>query len=245
MIPLKVAPGARIKPYLTRLLIGVNVLVFGMQWLSWMLFHHDIAATLGVRPSCYFHPSSCGIDNPLRSNQLWLPLLVSLFLHANVLHLAFNMLFLAVFGAGLEETIGRVRTLLLYFGGGFVATAAHIATHPGTMAPVIGASGAIAALLGAFFVVLPRSWVLTYFPPVFILPVPAALFLLVWAAGQWCSALDEFAWTMASASGGIAWMAHLGGFACGACYGWRIKPWRRRSGKRRHEARPKPRTVAI
>lgn len=90
--------------------------------------------------------------------------------------------------------------------------------------PTVGASGAIAALLGAFFWRLPRAWVLTYFPPVFLFPVPAPLFGLVWLGAQFVGAWHDFHLPWASSSsGGIAWTAHLGGFLWGAWIGWRTR----------------------
>jgi hypothetical protein len=129
---------------------------------------------MGVKPRCYFSPGSCGISVPGETQLLWQPLFVSLFLHGGLLHLGFNMLFLWVFGPGLEERLGKWKFLMFYFGCGLVASLAHIITHPFSDAPAIGASGAISGVLGAYLILLPRSWILTYFPPIFLFPCAGA-----------------------------------------------------------------------
>lgn len=238
MFPLKTLPNTKKKPHLTRLLVVLNVLAFGAQWVFWLASHSDAATLYGLVPNCYPHPTACGISSVDSAQRLWLTPLTALFLHADVLHLAFNMLFLSVFGSGLEDKIGRIRFLLVYFGGGFIASAAHTLSHPFSMAPTIGASGAIAAVLGCYLIALPKSWVLTYFPPIFFFPVPAPLFLVVWIVGQLYGAFNSFAWASASAGGNIAWMAHLGGFLAGAFYGWKLAPWvKKRSATARGAAR--------
>jgi membrane associated rhomboid family serine protease len=122
-------------------LVLANVLAFCFQALPWeraMLVYE-----MGVKPRCYFSPGSCGISVPGETQLLWQPLFVSLFLHGGLLHLGFNMLFLWVFGPGLEERLGKWKFLMFYFGCGLVASLAHIITHPFSDAPAIGASGAI------------------------------------------------------------------------------------------------------
>lgn len=231
MFPLKTLPDAAKTPYLTRIFVLMNVLAFGAQWLlSWRGV--DVSSMLGVVPRRFVdvHIWAEAIHTQTPSVALFSPI-YALFLHADALHLGFNLLFLWVFGAALESEMGRVRWLLLYFGGGFAATLAHVLTHFGSAIPTIGASGAIAALLGAYFVRLPRAWVLTYFPPIWILPVPAPLFLLLWMVAQVSGALDA-GLGLNTAANDVAWMAHLGGFASGAFYGWQTR-------SRRKSAAPK------
>jgi membrane associated rhomboid family serine protease len=225
MFPLKTLPNSKKKPVLTRLLVILNVLVFLAQWLLQIIWNVDLAALWGVIPRCYFAPTSCGVVSLDAAQPLWIAPLAALFLHADVLHLAFNLLFLSAFGGGLEDKIGRIRFVLVYFGGGLAADAAHVAFHPFSQIPTIGASGAIAAVLGAYLVTLPKAWVLTYLPPIFFFPVPAPLFLVVWIVGQISGALGDFHFGLASTGGDIAWMAHLGGFVAGAFYGWKVAPW--------------------
>ncbi len=232
MFPLKTLPGAKKAPYLTRLLIALCVLAFGAQWLLQFARGVDAAGIYGVVPRCFTVPSSCGVSSLESSNRLWTSLFAALFLHADLLHLGFNMLFLSAFGGGLEDKIGKIRFVLVYFGGGIVASAAHILFHPFSDAPTIGASGAIAAVLGAYFITQPKGWVLTYLPPIFFFPVPAPLFLVIWIGGQLSGAFSNFHLAGASSGSNIAWMAHLGGFLAGALYGWRLSPWTKRAPRR-------------
>ena len=229
MIPLKILPGAKATPYLTWIIVALNVAIFVVQvGLNWHA-NFDLAAGLGVVPRCLFAPDACGIAGELATRANWFSPLYALFLHADLLHLGFNLLFLIVFGGALETELGRVRWLLCYFYGGLAAMLCHAVFSPTSLVPVIGASGAIAALLGASLVRLPRAWVLTYLPPIWFFPLPAPLFLVIWLAAQMSGLWND--WTLASASqsGGIAWMAHLGGFAFGALYGWRTRKTRVKS----------------
>lgn len=127
----------------------------------------------------------------------------SLFLHGSVGHVLFNMWFLWLFGNNVEEAYGRIRYLFLYFFGGVAATAAFVFMNPGSTVPLVGASGAIAAVLGAYAVLFPGHRVLSLVGW-FIIPVPAALFLGVWFLAQF-------------GLGGtnVAWEAHAGGFLFG------------------------------
>ena len=223
MIPLKILPGAKTTAYVTWIIVALNVAIFLVQVLLNWRFHFDLAAGLGEVPRCLFAPASCGIAGELAMRANWLSPFYALFLHADLLHLGFNMLFLLVFGGALESELGRVRWLLCYFYGGLAAMLCHAVFSPTSLVPVIGASGAIAALLGAALVRMPKSWVLTYVPPIWFFPLPAPLFLVIWLAAQMSGLWGDLTVASASAGGGIAWMAHLGGFAFGALYGWRTR----------------------
>jgi membrane associated rhomboid family serine protease len=218
MFPLRAVERPASVPFVTRLLIVLCVATFGWQLL---LGGRDGGVSeWGVQPICYFSPGSCGMGLSFNSDQLWQPLFVSLFMHGGWLHLASNMLFLWVFGPLVEDRLGKPRFSLLYLACGLVAHVAHIITHPLSPIPTIGASGAIAGVLGAYLVLLPRSWILTYFPPIFLFPVPAPLFLILWILSQFAGAF-QFWPGMAGGQGGVAWMAHIGGFAFGAWWMWR------------------------
>ena len=132
-----------------------------------------------------------------------LAVLTSIFLHGSVAHVLFNMWFLWIFGNNVEEAFGHLRYLVLYIAGGVAATAAFVAVNPNSTAPLVGAPGAIAAMLGAYAVLFPRHKVLSLLGW-FILPVPAALFLGIWFVVQF-------------GLGGtnVAWEAHVGGFLFG------------------------------
>ncbi|RYX84517.1 rhomboid family intramembrane serine protease [bacterium] len=243
MIPLKTLPDATTPPIFTRTLAVSIALVWLIQ-LGYLVFDaSDLAARWGTRPACYFHPSSCGVQGAwlpslgVAQIQHWgasalghlvLSPLFSLWLHADWWHVGFNLLFLLVFGGAVENEIGRFKFLLLYFVGGMVATVCHIVFNPLSHLPTIGASGAIAAILGAHFWRLPRAWVLTYFPPIFVFPVPAPLFGILWLAAQFAGIWSDFRLPFSATVEGsnVAWTAHLGGFAWGAWTGWRSRKQR-------------------
>jgi membrane associated rhomboid family serine protease len=238
MIPLKTLPDATRKPFWTRVFALAIALVWLVQLWVVAFRGHNLALEWGVRPVCFLHPSGCGIaaTSPLAfdfdSWPAWVgsPLIrlvvspfTALWLHANWLHVAFNLLFLLVFGGAVEGDIGHARFARLYLGGGLVATLCHIAFNGGSSVTTVGASGAIAAVLGAHCWRLPRAWVLTYFPPVFLLPVPAPLFGILWLALQMVGAWHDFHSPLSALSSGasVAWTAHVGGFAWGAWVGYR------------------------
>ena len=233
MFPLRAVHKTQRAPLITRLLIVLNVLAFAARWLpgAWGNEARALFLSGSVVPHCYMAADACGLESSTRWSALGWPLFASLFLHAGVLHLAFNMLFLSVFGAGVEEKLGKPRFLLFYFACGIVAATAHIVTHPFSDAALVGASGAIAGILGAYFVLLPKSWILTYFPPIFLFPLPAPLFLGLWILLQFAAQFST-TWNrvLNSSSGNdVAWMAHIGGFACGALWAWKIAPWWKKS----------------
>lgn len=137
-----------------------------------------------------------------------LTLLSAMFLHGGLLHLAGNMLYLWIFGRNLEDALGGGRYLIFYLLGGLAASLAFVASAPQDMLPMIGASGAVAAVLGAYLVLFPRAKVLVLFWFIFwVQPVrvPAVLLLAIW-----------FLWQVLGLGGeGVAWMAHIGGFVAG------------------------------
>ena len=252
MIPLKTLPDATRPPVCTRILAVSIALVWVLQLGYLVLGHSDLAAQWGMRPACYFHPSSCGVGGvalpalgfgQLRQwgasgfGHLMLSPLFSLWLHADWWHVGFNLLFLLVFGGAVENEVGRPQFVGLYLMGGLVATLCHLVFHPASYMPTIGASGAIAAILGAYFWRLPRAWVLTYFPPVFVFPVPAPLFGVLWLGAQFVGVGSDLHLPFLATGQGanVAWMAHLGGFAWGAWTGWR--------GRKRSGAKIRPRVA--
>ena len=163
----------------------------------------------------------------------WVTPFTAMFLHASVLHIFGNMLFLAIFGPNVEDTIGRVRYLAFYLVGGLVALAAQVLVDPGSTAPTLGASGAIAAVLAGYIVLYPRARVLTLVLIIFfvtIVELPAVILLGFWFLLQ--VALGAAGLThAASGSEGVAYFAHIGGFAFGLALIW---PFARRLRK------PKP-----
>jgi hypothetical protein len=150
--------------------------------------------------------------------RLWPPftVLTSMFIHGGVGHVAGNMLYLFIFGPAVEERTGPAHYLSFYLLSGIASAAATVAMAPQSMVPVIGASGAIAGVLGAYFILYPRGSILTFFPP-FFFRVPAVLYLIVWFAAQLYSGIASGA--AGSLMGGVAWWAHVGGFLFGVAAG--------------------------
>jgi membrane associated rhomboid family serine protease len=137
-----------------------------------------------------------------------------MFMHGGVLHIAGNMLFLWIFGNNVEDAMGRIKFLLFYLAGGVVAALAQVAISPNSDVPTLGASGAIAAVLGAYAVLYPRARVVTLIFIVFfitVITVPALLVLGLWFLFQ---LLDASAQPLGG-GGGVAYFAHIGGFLFG------------------------------
>ena len=214
---------------MTRLILLLNVAMFATQFFS--ASGATFVARYGVRPRCYFAPKSCDVHFENAARVLAEPLFVSQFLHADILHLAFNMLFLWVFAPELEERLGRLRFAFFYLACGVVAALCQMISAPFSSAMMIGASGAISGVLGAYFVLHRRSWILTFVPPIFLFPAPAPLFLALWFLLQIASVFVKVPLLHGGAS--IAIWAHLGGFLFGAAWAWRIKPWWKKGAVKR------------
>jgi membrane associated rhomboid family serine protease len=156
--------------------------------------------------------SACGVGAPASppfdgGKNVWLAAVVSMFLHGSVLHIAGNMLFLWVFGNNVEDRLGKVGFALFYLAGGLVALGAHVLVDPSSTVPLVGASGAIAAVMGAYLVWYPNARVRTLVIMLFILVVnvPAKWLLAFWFALQF----------LTDPNTGVAWVAHVGGFVFG------------------------------
>jgi membrane associated rhomboid family serine protease len=147
----------------------------------------------------------------------WLSAFTAMFLHGNILHIAGNMVFLAIFGPNVEEAMGRVRYVIFYLLGGLVALAAQIAVGPNSMAPTLGASGAIAAVLGGYIVLYPHARILSLVFIVFfvtIIEVPAIFLLGFWFLEQLYFGSANLT-NPVGGGGGVAYFAHVGGFIFG------------------------------
>jgi hypothetical protein len=213
MIPLRDSQRSYSTPYVTGLLILFNVMVFLYTVALDSYSRNHFIAVYGMVPA-RLHLET---------------LLTSMFLHGGWLHLIGNMWFLWIFGDNIEDRIGHVRYLIFYILSGLAAGAIHVASvtmgvHMGILSPrhlsvpTIGASGAIAGVMGAYFVSFPRARVLTLVP-IFIfvqlMELPAYIFLGIWFVVQFFN--GSFALLGGSQSfGGVAWWAHIGGFAAGA-----------------------------
>lgn len=204
------------RPFAVLGLIALNTLVF-----LWMrtLPPRALEAVLlqfALVPARYAYPAEAmrvGLD----PNNWW-PLLTSAFMHGGWLHLITNMWFLWIFGPAMEARLGRVWFVIMYVGGALAAGLVEILTHPDSVLPVLGASGAIAAVIAAYAATYPRARVITIFLiiiiPLFI-PIPALLFALVWFLLQLMQGAAELG---SPDMGGVAWWAHVGGFVFGAAF---------------------------
>ncbi len=213
MIPLRDNIGAQRLISISSLLIAANVVVFVYE----ARLGHAAESRLfdyGMVPARFTHLAVDG-----RFTALWAPvtLLTSLFLHGDFLHIAGNMLFLFIFGPAVEARFGHGRFLWFYLTAGIAAGLAMVWMQPASPMPVVGASGAIAGVLGAYFVLYPRAKIVTLIPFfifVEIIEVPAVLYLLLWFAVQLYAGLQSVGGHGATV-GGVAWWAHVGGFLFG------------------------------
>ncbi len=143
--------------------------------------------------------------------------LTALFLHEDLIHLGGNMLFLWVFGNNIEDRLGHGRFLVFYLLAGLAASGAHLATEPTSPLPMIGASGAISGVLGAYLLLFPLARIRTLIPPFIFrtFPLPAWIFLGLWFAYNSVYAAGQMTTTAGVTAGGVAWTAHVAGFVAG------------------------------
>jgi membrane associated rhomboid family serine protease len=228
-------------PFVTVLLIAVNVFVY-----LFIQPHGGVDTRLGTSKDTAFtlehaaipcelkqggpvtvaevNTSSCKASVATDSRKIfpdknvWLAVLASMFLHGSILHLAGNMLFLWIFGNNVEDYLGYIGYIVFYFVAGIAAMAAHYIAGPGSTQPVIGASGAIAGVMGAYLVLWPRARVLTLVMLLFFLPVylPAGILLAIWFGSQFLTSFNP--------NSGVAWVAHIGGFVTGAALALALRP---------------------
>lgn len=220
MIPLKDDIPSYTFPYVTIAIIAVNLFVFtyqlalGTRGVESFIYRtavipYEITNLVDIRPRSVVPPP--------------LTLFTAMFVHGGLLHLAGNMLFLWIFGDNVEDVLGHFKFVLFYLGSGLVASMAHISMEPSSLTPMIGASGAIAGVLGAYFLLFPRAQVLTLVFLIFfinIVRLPAVIFLGLWFLFQILSS---------GSGGGIAWYAHIGGFVAGAAVIMIFRPKIRRA----------------
>ncbi len=155
------------------------------------------------------------LGEPVPLLKLLLAPFASMFLHGGWMHLLGNMWFLYLFGDNVEDAMGHARYLVLYLLTGIAATVAHVLLHPSSPIPVVGASGAISGVVGAYFFLFPRARVLTLVPIFFFVDIvllPAFVYIGLWFLMQFWSGLLALA---VPHIGGVAWWAHIGGFVAG------------------------------
>ncbi len=222
MVPLKDDNPIRITPYVTYGLIAVNILVFLQEAMlggpqldrffhQWALVPLELTQSFAVGPSRF-------------SFNEWQTLISSQFLHGGFLHLGGNMLYLWIFGNNLEEQMGRLRFLLFYLLCGVLAALAQWFFGPDSTVPSLGASGAIAGVMGAYIFRYPTIKILTLVPLgifFFTARIPAIVYLGIWFVQQALYGLAslQVPTNIGMESGGIAYWAHAGGFVFGAVLG--------------------------
>ncbi len=213
MIPLRDTIPSRRFPVVNTTFIALNVLVFLFEFLVEIAMGPEalesLIMTWGLVPARLLQVG--GLIN-------WLSIFTSVFMHGGWWHLISNMLALYIFGDNIEDRLGPVRYVFFYLLSGLVASAAHVIAHTSSTLPTVGASGAIAGVLGAYLVLYPQARVVTLLPVFYfvrIVELPAMIYLGFWFVSQLFNGL--FALTDASAlqSGGVAWWAHIGGFVFG------------------------------
>jgi membrane associated rhomboid family serine protease len=209
MIPLRDTVPARTRPLVTHAIIVVNVLVFLVQMtqgphLDRFIYYY------GLVPARYFVPQ---IGDYFTAGQQLFALFSFMFLHGGFWHLLGNMWSLAIFGDNVEDHLGPLRYAAFYILCGLISGLAHMLMHRTSGVPTIGASGAIAGVMGAYFILYPRARVLTLIPILFIpffIEIPAYFFLGMWFVLQFLNAAGS-----GGLGGGVAWWAHIGGFVFG------------------------------
>lgn len=205
MIPIRDEMPTRSVPVVNYALIAVNIFVFVLMWLAGSS-QDALVYQFAMIPANF----ASGLDLGDVTD-----IFTSMFMHAGFAHIAGNMLYLWIFGDNVEDCLGHARYLIFYLFGGVVASLAHLFTNPGSQIPTVGASGAIAAVLGAYLVLFPQSRVVTFIPLGFFMRltvIPAAFVLGFWFVMQLFSGLLSLG---GPDVGGVAFWAHVGGFVAG------------------------------
>ena len=205
MIPIRDQIPTRRVPVVNYLLIAANVVVFVLQWLAGP--NQDaLVYQFALIPANFTANLNAGNITDI---------FTSMFMHAGLMHLGGNMLYLWIFGDNVEDSMGAGKYLMFYLVGGLVASLTHIFFNPGSQIPTVGASGAIAAVLGAYLVLYPQSKVLTIIPLGFFIrmtAIPAIFVLGFWFVLQLFNGVLSLG---AQDVGGVAFWAHIGGFVSG------------------------------
>ena len=212
MIPYKDNIPSRHRPFITWGLIAVNVIVFLFELLEGPNLE-QVFYQFGMVPA-YVTAGTYGPRYEI------VPFLTSMFMHAGWLHIAGNMLYLWIFGDNVEDRMGHVLFLFFYLVSGVGASLLHLATDPTSTVPTVGASGAIAGVMGAYFVLYPKARVrsvVIFFYLIRIMEIPAIVFLGLWFVLQFFSGMVA---SGTAESGGVAFWAHVGGFIVGIVGGF-------------------------
>jgi membrane associated rhomboid family serine protease len=217
MLPLRDDQPRFSTPYVTYFLIGLNLVIFFFEWTLEVSNPEALKAVIfqfGVVPS---HLSAFLSGSPRYPLPVVaLPFFTSMFLHEGWPHVIGNMWFLHIFGDNVEDYLGHFKFLMFYILTGLIAASAQVLIDPSSGVPMLGASGAIAGVLGAYFVLYPRARVLTWFPPIFLFYLPAWIMLGYWFVFNFLSGAATSLTYEGHNVGGVAFWAHVGGFVGGA-----------------------------
>ncbi len=210
MIPIRDSVRQRHLPFVNYLLIALCGAAFAWELRAGPMLE-DTLQSYALIPARFL---ALGERGGFFQAALYTPFITSTFLHAGAAHFLTNMLFLWTFGGNVEHRLGHLGYPMFYLAGGWAAGFAHVAANPSSVIPTIGASGAIAAVMGAYFLLYPRAWIRSFVPPFFWLrfEIPAVLYLALWFGLQ----LYMGSLALNAEAGGVAWWAHAGGFAFGA-----------------------------
>lgn len=220
MIPLRSSEPHYTRPTVTLFIIAANVAVFLYQLSLGLNTYagNRFIMHYGLVPDRFTYAS----------------IITSMFIHGGFLHIAGNMWFLWIFGRGVEDLVGHAKYLLLYFASGIAGALLLILISSNSTVPTVGASGAIAGVMGAYLIKFPRAHIVTLvFIFIFIttVDIPAFFLLLYWFAIQFFSGIGSIGYSQMS-QGGVAWFAHVGGFVAGMLLvmlmptSQRVRPWR-------------------
>jgi membrane associated rhomboid family serine protease len=215
MFPLRDDQPTFSTPFVTYFLIALNLLVYFFEWQLQIQNRgalNSVVAQFGIVPRVEIGLlTGTPVFSPLAA---LVPIFTSMFLHGSIGHVLGNMWMLWLFGDNIEDYLGHFSYLVFYLLSGFAAGLTHIMFNASSRVPSIGASGAIAGVMGAYFILYPRARVLIWFPPIFFFHVPAWLMLGYWGVSQFLAgAATSIAET--SQTAGIAFWAHVGGFVVG------------------------------
>jgi len=226
MIPIRNANRLSGKARVTPIVIAVDAVIFLLQWASGTR-GEVLVSIFGFIPRRFFEPAAYEYS----ILEAGVTLFSSIWLHGSVVHLLGNLVFLGAFGSDLERRIGSLRFALLYLVGGAVGSLTHAFLYPASGVPSIGASGSIAAVLGAFLVLMPRARIVTLIPLIIswvLVEIPTLIILPLWFVIQFLNGYLALASARITQEvSGVAWWAHVGGFVIGLLAGWlsrRAKP---------------------
>lgn len=208
MFPLKDSIPSSKFPFVNWTLIIINIFIFSKMLQMGHFEENNFIFEYGLIPKRLFVESAV-----LSLSDRYFPFVSSMFLHGGFMHILGNMYFLFIFGDNVEDRLGHVRYLMMYLAFGFAAALTQVIMFPDSSIPMVGASGAVAGVMGAYMVFYPRAKVKTLIVIIIFITladIPAVIFLMLWFFFQFIN--------VGSGTGNVAWWAHIGGFMAGLFY---------------------------